>query len=105
MNTQTEISESQKQVLASIAVGDIVTYRAYGCKGFGQKHQVTQVSRDTIYDTTIYSVPVKDTRTKGIAGRTVDTRGIPQVRNFLPYNAENTVYEVKIVKTSIEEGN
>jgi len=98
MNTQTEISESQKQVIASIAVGDIVAYKAQGCKGFGQKHRVTKVSRETIYDTIIYSVPVKDTRTMGIAGVTVPTRGISQVRYFYPYNAEDTDYEIKVVK-------
>ena len=104
MNTQTEISESQKQVLASIAVGDIVAYRAQGRKGFGQEHRVTKVSRDTIYDTMIDSVPVKDTRTMGIAGLTAQTRGISQVRYFYPYNAEETDYEIKIIKTSIQEG-
>ena len=95
MTTQTQISQEQKLVLSSLVVGDIVQFKARGCKSFGQKHRIVKISVETEYDTMIYSLPVKDTRTQGIAGLTVPSRGIPQVRYFYPYNAEETDFQVR----------
>lgn len=95
MQTQTQISEEQKLVLSLLIVGDIVQFKASNAKTFGHKHRIVKISRETEYDTIIYSVPVKDRRTEGIAGFTVPRRGIPQMRYFYPYNAEETDFIVR----------
>lgn len=95
MTTQTQISQEQQQVLSSLVAGDIVQFKARGCKSFGQKHRIVEISVETEFDTIIYSVPVKDTRTNGIAGLTVGTRGLSQMRYFYTYNAEETDFIVR----------
>ena len=95
--TMTQITESQIQILASIAEGDVVSFRQHSAKSYGAKHTVVKVTRDTEYDVTIWTLPIKDTRAfahRGFGGH-VGSNGQLQMRVFYPYNAEQTAAEIR----------
>ena len=86
----TQLTESQIQILASIVEGDVVSFKRPNAKSFGAKHTVVKVTRDTEFDVSIWTLPIKETRTKGIPGYSVNNQGKWQYRVFYPYNEEQT---------------
>jgi len=93
----TQITESQIQILASIVEGDVVSFKSVSAKSFGAKHTVVKVTRDTEYDVTIWTLPIKDTRAhahRGFGGH-VGSNGQTQMRVFYPYNLEQTSLQIK----------
>jgi hypothetical protein len=93
----TQITESQIQILASIVEGDVVSFKSVSAKSFGAKHTVVKVARDTEYDVTIWTLPIKDTRAhahRGFGGH-VGSNGQTQMRVFYPYNLEQTSLQIK----------
>jgi hypothetical protein len=93
----TQITESQIQILASIVEGDVVSFKSFSAKSFGAKHTVVKVTRDTEYDVTIWTLPIKDTRVPAIRGfgGHVGSHGQTQMRVFYPYNLDQTALEIK----------
>ena len=93
----TQLTESQIQILVSIVEGDVVSFKSINAKSFGAKHTVVKVTRDTEYDVTIWTLPIKDTRVpahRGFGGH-VGSHGQTQMRTFYPYNLEQTQLQIQ----------